>query len=284
MSARVPQSGGRPWVAVHTWMLNDPDVLLAGNAARALWMSLLLWSAQAGTAGVVPADPRRVATFARLDGGVPEVADALAALVAQGLLVAGPKDGTYAIGAWAETQADLGGSTTRSASTSAARFRSAHEAGKHSGGQRKGCALCAAGRPGLAVVPEPPEPESGSREGDSPEGPPLGGARELVAEFRATFAGILEDCPTRLDGYRVLLDAARTLGAEHAGLSPRLGPALVPLRVGVGQERPVSLSAGGFLLPALRTGRATSTASGSPHAHAVRAGPHGVGMRVPRYR
>ena len=34
MSARVPQSGGRPWVAVHTWMLNDPDVLLAGNAAR----------------------------------------------------------------------------------------------------------------------------------------------------------------------------------------------------------------------------------------------------------
>ncbi|NQW73252.1 MAG: hypothetical protein HQ453_11015 [Actinobacteria bacterium] len=106
MSARVPQSGGRPWVAAHTWMLNDPDVLLAGNAARA------------------------------------------------------------------ETQADLGGSTTRSASTSAARFRSAHEAGKHAGGQRKGCALCAAGRPGLAVVPEPPEPESGSR--------------EMVAEFRAT--------------------------------------------------------------------------------------------------
>ena len=124
MSARVPQSGGRPWVAVHTWMLNDPDVLLAGNAARALWLSLLLWSAQAGTAGVVPADPRRVATFARLDGGVPEVADALAALVAQGLLVDGPKDGTYAIGAWAETQADLGGSTTRSASTSSSVRRS----------------------------------------------------------------------------------------------------------------------------------------------------------------
>ena len=34
--------------------------------------------------------------------------------------------------------------------------------------------------------------------------------------------------------------------------------------VGVGPERPVSLSAGGFLRPALRTGRATSTASGSP--------------------
>ena len=231
MSARVPQSGGRPWVAVHTWMLNDPDVLLAGNAARALWLSLLLWSAQAGTAGVVPADARRVATFARLDGGVPEVADALAALVAQGLLVEGPKDGTYAIGAWAETQADLGGSTTRSASTSAAKFKSAHEAGKHSGGPRKGCVLCAAGRPGLAVVPEPPGPDGESRDGyspdgDSPEVLPLGGARELVAEFRATFAGVLQDCPTRLDGYRVLLDAARGLGDAHAGLSPRLGPAL----------------------------------------------------------
>ena len=220
MSARVPQSGGRPWVAVHTWMLNDPDVLLAGNAARALWLSLLLWSAQAGTAGVVPADARRVATFARLDGGVPEVADALAALVAHGLLVDGPKDGTYAIGAWAETQADLGGSTTRSASTSAAKFKSAHEAGKHSGGQRKGCALCDAGRPGLAVVPEPPEPDDGSREGDSPKGPPLGGAHELVAEFRATFAGVLQDCPTRLDGWRIRRTPARNLN-DPAHLHPR---------------------------------------------------------------
>ncbi len=75
-------------------------------------------------------------------------------------------------------------------------------------------------------MPEPPEPDDGSREGDSPKGPPLGGAREPVAEFRVTFAGVLEDCPTRLDGYRVLLDEARTLGAEHAGLSPRLGSAL----------------------------------------------------------
>ncbi len=127
-----------------------------------------------------------MATFARLDGGAPEVTDALAALVTYGLLVAGPQDGTYAIGAWAATQADLGGSTTRSASTFAARFRPAHEAGKHVGGQRKGCALWDAERPGLAVVPEPAEPDGGSRNGDSPEGPPLGGAREMVAESRAT--------------------------------------------------------------------------------------------------
>ena len=76
------------------------------------------------------------------------------------------------------------------------------------------------------MVPEPSEPDDRSRDGDLPEVLPLGGARELVAEFRATFAGVLDSCPTRLDGYRVLLDAARGLGDAHAGLSPRLGPAL----------------------------------------------------------
>ena len=42
--------------------------------------------------------------------------------------------------------------------------------------------------------------------------------------------------------------------------------------VGVGPERPVDLSAGGFLWPALRTGRATLTASGSPRTHATDVG------------
>ena len=59
--------------------------------------------------------------------------------------------------------------------------------------------------------------------------------------------------------------------------------------VGVGPERPAGLSAGGFLRPALRTGRATFTASGSPRVQAAgAAGPgvgslaHGVGILVPR--
>ena len=42
--------------------------------------------------------------------------------------------------------------------------------------------------------------------------------------------------------------------------------------VGVGPERPVDLSVGGFLWPALRTGRATFTASGSPRTHATDVG------------
>ena len=52
--------------------------------------------------------------------------------------------------------------------------------------------------------------------------------------------------------------------------------------VGVGPGRPTSLSAGGFPRPALRTGRATLTASGSPQAHASASVAHGVGMRLPR--
>ena len=46
--------------------------------------------------------------------------------------------------------------------------------------------------------------------------------------------------------------------------------------VGVGPERPVDLSVGGFLWPALRTGRATFTASGSPRTHTT-----DIGCRLP---
>ncbi len=53
-------------------------------------------------------------------------------------------------------------------------------------------------------------------------------------------------------------------------------------------QRPARLSSGGFLRPALRTGRATLIASGSPRVHVAGAGgpvvgalDHGVGMRAP---
>jgi hypothetical protein len=58
--------------------------------------------------------------------------------------------------------------------------------------------------------------------------------------------------------------------------------------VGVGPGRPARLSPGGFPRPALRTGRATLPASGSPRGHAAGAGGpvvslgHGVGILAPR--
>ena len=56
------------------------------------------------------------------------------------------------------------------------------------------------------------------------------------------------------------------------------------LGVGVGPGRPVSFSAGGFPRPALRTGRATSTASGfrCVHAAVVVVLFHGVGILLSR--
>lgn len=58
--------------------------------------------------------------------------------------------------------------------------------------------------------------------------------------------------------------------------------------VGVGLQRRVDISVDRFLQPALRTGRATLTASGSPQIHAVVGSDafvgivHGLRMRVPR--
>ncbi len=79
-----------------------------------------------------------------------------------------------------------------------------------------------------------------------------GGSSDLLVEF---------------DHGRVALIVGCSL-AETA-----MGPVLVvvghellkePTQVGVGPERPAGVSADGFLRPALRTGRATFTASGSP--------------------
>jgi hypothetical protein len=60
------------------------------------------------------------------------------------------------------------------------------------------------------------------------------------------------------------------------------------ITVGVGPERGVSLTAGPFLRPALRTRRAAFTAPGSPQVHAAGDGSvrraHGVGMFHARHR
>jgi hypothetical protein len=52
--------------------------------------------------------------------------------------------------------------------------------------------------------------------------------------------------------------------------------------VGVGSRRGTGVAVGPFPRPALRTGRAALTASGSPAVHAIAGLAHGVGIRVPR--
>src|SRR5205085_5449766 len=58
--------------------------------------------------------------------------------------------------------------------------------------------------------------------------------------------------------------ADRTQGHQIAGVG---APAVLP--VGSGTRRLVVIPTTGLLVPALRTGRAASTASGSPHVHAA---------------
>ena len=78
--------------------------------------------------------------------------------------------------------------------------------------------------------------------------------------------------------------------AEHVDDEGHVAEALPggDVGVGVGPGRPARLSSSGFPRPALRTGRAASTASGSPRVHAAGAcGPvvsliQGVGILVPR--
>jgi hypothetical protein len=143
---KTPRGKSRPWVALFTSLLNDTDLILAGQDARGLFPYLLLHSAEQGLNGHVPADPRAVQLFAHLDGGVEAVQDALDELVAIGKLQR-DGDGLY-IRTWRNYQADFGGSNTRSDSNRSSAFRRYHEEGKHLE-VVEGCELCAAtmGRP-----------------------------------------------------------------------------------------------------------------------------------------
>jgi hypothetical protein len=146
VTTRMPKSKGRPWIALHTTMLTDTDLLMAGNAARLLAPTVLLYCAQQGT-DHIPADARRVALFAHLDGGISETVEALEALVRIEFLVEGDLPETYRVRNWARFQADLSGSTTRPESMRRVRYAEAHNAGKHADEVREGCQLCEAATP-----------------------------------------------------------------------------------------------------------------------------------------
>jgi hypothetical protein len=145
--ARTPRGKSRPWIALFTSLLNDTDLVLAGQDARGLFPYLLLHSAEQGLKGHVPSDPRAVQLFAHLDGGVPAVSAALDSLVGIGKLV---RDGDRLyIRTWDRYQADFGGSATRAASSTASALKRWHNEGKHIRAA-DGCELCETGAPGAA--------------------------------------------------------------------------------------------------------------------------------------
>ncbi len=205
---KAPRGKLRPWVQLYTTFLGDTDLILAGQNARNLYPLLLLHSAEQGMDGFVPADPRRVQLFAHFDDGVPAVSAALDALVACAKLEAVADDPALLyIRTWADYQADLGGSTTRSSSMKIASLRRYHAAGKHAV-PRTECPLCNVTEAGPGTAAQPPAKD---RHADP-------GTARRVEEFRSCFSQVFA-AMDRLPAYRFLLAQADELAAADGGVS-----------------------------------------------------------------
>jgi hypothetical protein len=215
---KTPRGKGRPWVALHTTLLLDPDMMLASNAAWRLMMVSLLWSADQGQAGRVIADPRKLNLFCHLEGGPAQVADALSELRDLEVLVDDPDgdDGYLYVRSWDRYQSDFGGSTTRSGSSSVAKFTASHEKGNHEPdklGYKDGCPLCQAGAPAAEQHPE---------SADEPDTSPTAGKmgmREAQKDFRDTFEADLAEHSSPFEGYVALLKKADDFAELLTGLS-----------------------------------------------------------------
>src|SRR5450759_2373678 len=129
------------------------------------------------------------------------------------------------------------------------------------------------------------DPEVGEQEGDrlaAHRCPPVGMGGELPG-LDALLLGRLGDEALGEDGALPCGDhpaghVARKDVEDHVDLV--VGPLgrTTQLAVGVGPRRGAGLSAGPFPRPALRTGRATLAASGSPRVHAAGTGDPGAAL------
>lgn len=138
-TGKTPRGKSRPFVMLFTSLLNDTDLILAGQDARGLYPYLLLHSGEQGLDGYLPSDPRAIQLFAHLDGGAKAVEAAIETLVDINKLER-HEDGRLYIRTWTLYQADLGGSDTRSQTM----VLENHKRGNHKT-PKDGCSLCAQG-------------------------------------------------------------------------------------------------------------------------------------------
>ena len=148
---------GRKFVALHTRLLGDTDILMMSNDARLLWPLLLLHSADQDLRGEVPADPRRVELFAHI-GSVQAAASAMAELTAGGFLIPTADPARLAIRSWAKNQVETMGTEAAPSATALANYRRGHAAGTHTDEPRSGCPQCreASGAHSATEAIEPP--------------------------------------------------------------------------------------------------------------------------------
>jgi hypothetical protein len=240
MGARTPTRGGR-YVALHTRMLGDTDLLVLSVEARCLWPLLLLHSADQGLGGRVPADPRRVELVAHL-GSVDTTRRALDELLDGRFLIPDEDDPAWLIiRSWAKNQASFLGEAEPEPGSkrSIGQLRRAHRAGSHAAEARPGCpeceadgdrAQCATGdaqeTPTLTVVPDAPadEPEPAPARAAKP-----GGMSEVLEDLRVSLDAAVAEAETPVAAYREALETADAI-AQHPEVASRSKDARSSLR------------------------------------------------------
>lgn len=154
---KTPTAGARTWIAAHARMLNDPELLMRGEAGWLFWTKVIMLSGAEGLEGRIPADARLLQVNLRMDGGIKAVQDELDAFRDMGKLVDDPEgdDRFVYIRAWAWNQADRAGSTTRAAASRVSQNVRRHDEGHHNGQPRQDCPKCSGTMPNTPEAPAP---------------------------------------------------------------------------------------------------------------------------------
>lgn len=215
---------GQPFIASHTAKLSDYDLILAGYDARLVYPDLLLLSAHRGEYGYVTKDTNALAIILHF---TPEIVEnAVTALARIGKLEDGGD--RWVLTEWELTQADLGGSTTRSESAKVAQLKRRHDEGKHAASAHPECTLCQQGIPSMSQpVQEAEEPHEDQQPqwGTAPEtvgGAPVASKRTMknaLADFRAALDADIPQAASPFEGYIAALGAADQFAEILADLS-----------------------------------------------------------------
>lgn len=211
---------GRAFVALDVSILGDTKLVLCGQNARTLLPLLMAHSAQQGTDGRVPSNPREVQLFAHFDRGERAVGAALTALVGAGYLLEDSDPDWMLLADWARVQPDFGGSQTRPATASASALMRWHREGKHDVRLNAECGLCndAAVRDeqvsDASAVSS--DPTGHAAAGATVPAPALGA---FLADWRAALDNDIPAASSPGAGYLLALESADECAAALPGLS-----------------------------------------------------------------
>lgn len=217
MAAKI-RTKGRAFVALDVSILGDTKLILCGQNARTLLPLLMAHSAQQGTDGRVPSNPREVQLFAHFDRGERAVGAALTALVGAGYLVEGDDRDWLLLNDWARVQPDFGGSETRPATASASALLRWHREGKHNVNVNAECGFCngTVRAEQVSVAPEVEvDPAAHLGAGSSASSPTM---EAFLTQWRAAMDDEIPAASSPGAGYLLALESADECAAALPGL------------------------------------------------------------------